>query len=135
MRVDIQRISFEETGKVVESNAHESLTFIANESVVHKEPNSSDENRSYTRVYLQFKIVSTNSDSTSETIITFWGMEIKKLVYFACTGGKMKLILRPVDYQGVITVDFLNSADAQQFWHYVSDKRLRRSVSELLFCL
>lgn len=129
MRVDVQSILFEETGKIMESNAHESLTFIANEYLIHKEPDSSDVNQSDTRVYYQFIIESSNSDSTVESIFTFWSMSIKKFVYLVKTSGKVKLSLSREVNKGIITMDFLNPGAAQLFWYYGSKMRLRKKVN------
>lgn len=135
MRASIQSISFENTGMVAESNAQKSLTFIANEYLLNGWPaESSDENQSVTRVYLEFKIEATSSDTTSESILTFWSIDIKKFVYFARIGGKVTIKQMRENNRGALSLNFLNPADAQLFL-YASKKRLRERVIDSFLCL
>lgn len=125
MRVVVQNILFENgRGMVVQSYAHESVTLIVNEHLM--------QDLSETRAFYNFKFSFTNSDFASESISTFWNVQIKLFVYFAITGSKMKLIVVPEVNEGIVTVDFLNPVDAQLFWYYAFKDRRRRNVIEYL---
>lgn len=131
MKVNIQKIIFGEgEGDIVEPKAHESLTLIANEHLTQQNrgSDSSEERLPVARTYYQFKIRFTSPDSMRLVIFTVWNIQIKKFVYFANTGNRIKLLPMPEFYKGMISVDFLNPTDAQLFWYYASKNRYRREV-------
>ena len=130
MKVEIQNLLLgKPEGGVKKSYARESLTFIVNEHTVQRRGEGSEENLSKTRVFYHFKITSPNPDPRSESILTFWNVDVRIFLFFVCTGSKIKVMLIPRIHDGIVTVDFSNPGDAQQFWYYSFISRLPRKVN------